>query len=216
MGEYEDRLENLLEVQLEPELEQPDESALAPPIEQWLSRSQDTELVEELAALLTGHMLAALIATGALARHEQIFHTSQQRQSFLENLRSGVLPEEDAQRRWARTLSPEQSQVLLEFTRLQASLLDDELSAMRDRRVRTSWWKSICEQRDDLESLRALVAVCPGGEDEATSGLIEALDDRAVAILSMKDGPAEFHPCVRLERATIQDPLVWWVARVAF
>jgi hypothetical protein len=216
MGEHDDTLRELLEVQLQPEVD--GENALTPPLDRWFSESKDTELVEELEAVSSEQgMLGALIATGALARHEQTFHSFDERQSFLENLRLGILPDEDPQRRWARTLTSEQARVLREFTCLQASLLEDELAIMNRRAadaLRTTWWKSICEQRDDLESLRALVAVCDGGEDAETSATIAALDEQAVSILNAEHGPGEFTPSVRLERATIQDPMAWWVARV--
>lgn len=187
-------------------------TTILPPVDDWFNESDDHDLVEELAGVITTlGELGVWIATGALARHERTLHTKNERDDFLTQISKGILPPEDPQRAWVRALPGEHIDALLESALLQVALLMDEVEAMQPlERVSAPRWVRLCEQRDDLESLLAIIAV--RGEDSALTARVASLDEDAASVLETQDALANLTPCVRLGRALVQYPEAWWVA----
>lgn len=176
-------------------------------LEGWLDASPDTHLIEELRELLALHEpLGAWIATGALARHERQAHAT----DFLAALSRGELPDTDPQRQWSARLPARVVEHLIalgeimrddiarrleDFTRLTAPQRDGALA-------------TLCQLREDAESLRAIIAAA-GGEYTCA-----ALDTRATRMLA-RDEYVDvcFFGSLRLMRATISHPEAWWTER---
>jgi hypothetical protein len=186
-----------------------DAPSINPPIRRWLDESVDFDLILELEVLVMQRgLLGSLVATGALARHEQ---SAEARQAFIEGLGQGVLPPEDRQRAWARTLDDAAHEDLIAYALVMCDWLEDELTALeRDDETRVRGWMTLCVLRDDIESLRALVATRSNDNTNLLDDALSRIDARAREPSCHVDTIDPGAICTRLLRATVQYPDVWW------
>jgi hypothetical protein len=186
--------------------------ALAPPVEEWLARSEDASLVDELRELheVAGE-LGALIAAGAIARFMRA--SKQDREAALQKILAGEPTPEPAPYAWAKSLSPARQDQLAMLAMARADILEEQLERLlEDDDPTGANVASVSQGRADLGSVRALLAAA-GKTDELDEVIIEI--DALGAMLTDEErfGGVDFFANERMMRELTVAPEAWWTSR---
>lgn len=186
-------------------------------IQERLQYAEDDALKQMLAPLLDGQLWEHIVWLGTWMRLHQL--TPQKRRQTIAELLAGELPTSQdmmAPREWIRAQTPSSRQHIQKMFADKCRQLHQVLASLIHTQPKETpppapWQEELLTwltQRDDLESVRALLHVC--GEDQEAAKLLKAYDHSAREWFDQLPEHLDVPTSPRLQRVQYNDPDAWW------